>query len=65
MSTPINPRALTIREFCQRYKIGRTKAWMVACRDRQIVTRKVGRRVLIDFDSAEAWYNGLPSNEAA
>lgn len=76
MSTnPPRAAALTIKQFLGRYPVGRTKLWEML-RDGEVLARRVGleprpdkngnlidhRRVLIDFDSAERWYAGLPSN---
>jgi hypothetical protein len=60
MTTP--PVALTIRQFLATYGVGRTQAWKLA-KAGHIVTRKVGKRVLIDAASAQRWYAGLPTNE--
>ena len=74
-TTPHGAAALTVKDFLKRYPIGRTKLWQMV-RDGEILARKVGceprpdrngnlvdhRRVLIDFQSAETWYNSLPSN---
>jgi hypothetical protein len=54
-------RALTIRHFCDSYSIGRT-----LCNELMkagvLETRHIGRRVLITADSAERWWQSLPSN---
>lgn len=76
--TTNSPRAaaLTIKQFLGRYPVGRTKLWQMV-REGEVLARKVGaeprpdrngnvidhRRVLIDFESAERWYAGLPSND--
>lgn len=57
--SPIKRRALTIRDFCHTYSIGSTTASkLVDCG--ALEARRIGRRVLIDVDSAEAWYQSLP-----
>ena len=55
-------RAFSIREFCDRYSIGRTRAYeeIAAGRLRAV---KVGRRTLIPKDSAEAWLAALPDSK--
>jgi hypothetical protein len=58
------PRALTIEQFCARYAVGRTTAKELI-RDKTLIRRYVGRRSLIDFDSAETWWNGLPTDSAS
>jgi excisionase family DNA binding protein len=52
-------RAFPINEFCERYSIGRTRAYeeIAAGRLRAV---KAGRRTLIPADSAEAWFEELP-----
>lgn len=68
-------RGLTENEFCARYGVGRTTAWSLR-KSGVVLARRLGaeprpdkngdlidhRRVFYDFDSAEAWFNGLPSN---
>lgn len=75
LPTAANRRALTIKEFCRAYSVGRTRAWQLM-RDGEILVRRVGaeprpdkngnlidhRRVLVDVTDAERWYAGLPSN---
>jgi hypothetical protein len=74
-ATTVAWRSLTEKEFCARYGVGRTRAWELR-KSRAVLVRRVGaepkadkngnvvdhRRVLFDFDSAEAWYANLPSN---
>ncbi len=54
-------RALSMKDFCVRYSVGRTQAYkeIAAGRLRAV---KVGRRTLIPEDSAEAWLAGLPKS---
>jgi excisionase family DNA binding protein len=56
-------RAFSITEFCQRYSIGRTRAYeeIAAGRLRAV---KAGRRTLIAEESAEAWFEALPASSA-
>jgi len=60
----IERRAYTIAEFCHAFSIGRTKCNELMHAD-LLVTRSVGRRVLIDAASADRWYSSLPSNKRA
>ena len=53
------PQAYTIREFCARYAIGRTKAYDEIGAGR-LAAVKVGRRTLIGRADAEAWFCALP-----
>jgi len=55
-------RAYTIVEFCDAYRIGRTKLWQLV-KAGELLTKLVGRRVLIDAASAETWYAGLPTSQ--
>lgn len=60
---PAQQRAYSIREFCGRYNVGRTKVYQeIAARRLNAV--KVGRRTLIRMDDAEAWLAALPSVQA-
>ena len=77
-TSPNAQRAMTVKEFCARYRVGRTRAWKLE-KAGDILARRVGaeprpdrngnlidhRRVLIDYESAERWYAGLPSNGGA
>ena len=51
-------------EFLARYPIGKTKLWELI-RDGVLTTRKVGSRTLVEAESAEAWWNSLPSHKGA
>jgi len=57
----VDRRAFTIKEFCDAYRVGRTRAWQLV-KDGDILARTIGRRVLIDAAAAERWYVDLPSN---
>ena len=54
------PQLITIREFCSRYAVGRTKAYELL-NAREVEAKKIGSSTLIVRDSAEAWLAGLPS----
>jgi excisionase family DNA binding protein len=58
-SALLSPRAFAIREFCQRYSVGRTRAYQEIAAGR-LRAVKVGRRTLIAHDAAEAWLAALP-----
>ena len=51
-------RALTIHEFGQTYKIGRTKIWQLI-KSNQLRAVSVGSKKLIKSDDAEAWFASL------
>ena len=51
-----NPRALRVRDFCERYGIGRTKTKELI-RSGKLASVKIGNRRLILADSAEALLN--------
>jgi excisionase family DNA binding protein len=53
-------RALTPREFCNRYGIGLTKFYEELNAGR-IVARKLGKATRISADDAEAWFSSLPT----
>jgi excisionase family DNA binding protein len=55
-----NVRALSVREFCERYGVGRSTVYaqFKAGRLRAI---KVGRRTLINVADAEGWFHSLPA----
>ncbi len=61
--TTVERRAYTIAEFLQAFRIGRTRCNELM-RDGVLVTRHFGKRVLIDAQSAEAWFNSLPKGRA-
>lgn len=61
------PRAYTIAEFAETYKLGRTKIWQLI-RDGQLKAVSVGSKKLIRADDAEAWFASLdakPNKHAA
>lgn len=61
------PRAYTIAEFAETYKLGRTKIWQLI-KDGQLKAVSVGSKKLIRADDAEAWFASLdakPSKHAA
>jgi excisionase family DNA binding protein len=51
-------RALTIHEFSQNYKVGRTKIWQLI-KDGELKAVSVGSKRLIRADDAEAWLASL------
>jgi len=55
----IQQRAMSVDEFCQRYGIGRTRAYE-EIKQRALRGLKVGRRTIITEDDAEAWLKRLP-----
>jgi excisionase family DNA binding protein len=52
-------RAISIREFCRLYGIGRTAAYDEIA-DGKLRAVKAGRRTLIPIDDAEAWLTSRP-----
>jgi excisionase family DNA binding protein len=52
-------RAISIREFCKCYGIGRTTAYDEIA-DGRLRAIKVGRKTLIPLDDAEAWLASRP-----
>jgi excisionase family DNA binding protein len=58
--TVTGPRALTVRNFCTRYGVGRSKTYEEIKAGR-LVAVKVGRRTLIRECDAERWMQALPT----
>lgn len=52
-------RAFTINEFCNNYRIGRTKAYAEIAAKR-LNAVKIGHKTIIRSDDAEAWLASLP-----
>jgi hypothetical protein len=53
-------RAMTVPDFCQRYRIGRTKTYGEINTGR-LKARKAGRRTIIAEEDAEEWLSNLPA----
>lgn len=53
------PEAFTVREFCKRYGVGRTKAYELF-NSQEVEVRKMGTRTLVSRRSAERWFESLP-----
>jgi len=56
-------RAISIDEFCERYGLGRTKAYE-ELKSGRLRGRKIGKRTIIAEDDAEEWLLHLPVIEA-
>ena len=52
-------RAMSLARFCQRYNIGRTKAYE-EIKLKRLKARKCGKRTIIGEDDAEEWLRSLP-----
>lgn len=52
-------RAFSVESFCEAYALRRSKAYQLIA-EGKLVARKIGRKTVIDVDSAEAWYANLP-----
>jgi hypothetical protein len=57
-------RSFDIRDFCERYGIGKTRAYAEIAAG-QLRARKCGRRLLITEDDAENWLHNLPLRRSA
>jgi excisionase family DNA binding protein len=56
--------ALSIKDFCQTYGVGRSVAYQLIGAG-TIEAKKLGAKTLIDRASAERWYRSLPGFIAA
>ena len=54
--TLLQKKALSVREFCALYGVGRNKAYEEINAGR-LLHRKKGRRTLIPREAADAWLN--------
>ena len=52
-------RAMSIARFCERYNIGRTKAYE-EIKQKRLRAHKCGKRTIIAEDDAENWLRSLP-----
>jgi hypothetical protein len=52
-------RAMSLDQFCERFNVGRTKAYE-EIKQRRLKARKCGARTIIGQDDAEEWFNSLP-----
>jgi hypothetical protein len=57
-------RAMSLRVFCERYGLGRTRAYEEIAAGR-LTARKAGRRTIITADDAEDWLSRLPALQEA
>lgn len=60
----LDVRLLTLPQFCQRYNVGRTKAFE-EIKNLKLKAVKAGRKTLIPHDGAEEWARSLPARAAA
>lgn len=54
---------LTIKEFCERYRIHRS-TYYTQKKAKRITPRKVGSKVLIPLEEADRWFKALPVDGA-
>jgi hypothetical protein len=52
-------RAMSLAQFCERYGLGRTKAYE-ELKTGRLRGRKCGKRTIIADDDAERWLSSLP-----
>jgi hypothetical protein len=64
IASPQPPAAMTVPEFCQWSRSGRTAVYREIKAGR-LVLRKVGAKSLILMSDAEAWLRSLPTAAAA
>lgn len=62
MTTEIHgqPEVFSVKEFCERYCVGRTKAYELF-NSQEVEARKMGTRTLVIRRSAERWFESLPT----
>ena len=54
------PVAIEVNAFCQRYAVGRSKAYQLIANG-QVVAKKMGSKTLVDAQSARDWFDSLPA----
>ena len=54
------PSLITVQEFCEKYAVGRTKAYELF-NAREVEAKKIGVRTLVVRESAENWFERLPA----
>jgi hypothetical protein len=52
-------RAMSLKQFCERYSIGRTKAYE-QIKQKRLKAHKCDKRTIITEDNAEEWLHSLP-----
>jgi excisionase family DNA binding protein len=55
----IQQRAMSVDDFCRRYRVGRTTTYQ-EIKEGRLRARKVGKRTIIGDDDAEEWFQRLP-----
>jgi hypothetical protein len=55
----VQQRGMSIPQFCERYGVGRTKAYE-EIKAKRLRARKAGKRTIIRDDDAEDWFQHLP-----
>ena len=54
------PVAIEVNAFCQRYAVGRSKAYQLIANG-SVVAKKMGSKTLVDAQSARDWFDSLPA----
>ena len=54
------PVAIGVLLFCQRYSLGKTKAYELIANG-SVSAKKVGSKTLVDAQSARDWFESLPA----
>ena len=55
----IQQRAMSVDEFCRRYRVGRTTTYQ-EIKEGRLRARKVGKRTIIGDTDVEEWFRRLP-----
>lgn len=59
-----NEGALSVKEFCERYRVGQT-TFYAEKKSGRLEAVKVGRRTLISVEAANRWFEALPKASPA
>jgi hypothetical protein len=60
IASAASPAVMTIREFCEWARIGRTAVYAQA-RAKKLTLCKIGAKTVVRRDDAEAWLRSLPA----
>jgi excisionase family DNA binding protein len=61
---PVNAQVLTVAEMCAAFRISKNRVFS-EMRAGRLQAKRLGSRVLISREDANAWWDGLPDRRAA